>query len=157
MAESTTSTTTTADSSRGAWFGYGAAVWSFVFAIFHTIWAMGWYVGLNPESASIAFAKTSFLIYDIVVAVICAFAVLVALALVMPWGRRLPRWLVGFFAWTGTGLLAVRSVASVVHGVYFIVTGQFPLEIRGVWELWFYLGAILFAVSTWRFWRASSR
>jgi hypothetical protein len=52
---------------------------------------MGWYVGLDHESASRAFAKTSFLIYDIVVACICTFAVFVALALVMPWGRRLPR------------------------------------------------------------------
>lgn len=117
---------------------------------------MGWYVGLEPEAAREAFAKTPFLIYDIVVACICAFAVPVALALVMAWGRRLPRWLVGLFAWLGTGLLVLRSVASIVQTVYLIASAQFVIEFRGVWELWFYLGAILFSVSTWRFWRTRS-
>ena len=81
------------------------------------------------------------------------FAVPVALALAMPWGRRLPRRLVGLFAWGGTGLLLLRSVSSAIQGVYFIFTRQFPLETRGLWELWFYLGAILFSLATWRFWR----
>jgi hypothetical protein len=51
----------TANPSNGTWFGYGAAAGSFIFATFHTIWAMGYYIGLNPESASKAFAKTSHL------------------------------------------------------------------------------------------------
>jgi hypothetical protein len=141
---------------NGSWVGYGAAFWAFVFAVFHIIWAMGWYVGLDPESARIAFAKTAFLIYDIAVAGMCLFAVPVALALVMPWGRRQPRWLLGFFAWTGTGLLVIRSLASIVQGGYLLAAGQFPIEIGFIWELWFYLGAILFGVSTWRYWSRSA-
>jgi hypothetical protein len=138
---------------RSSLWGYGAALWALIFAVFHVIWATGWYVGLDPESARKAFARTPFLVYDLVVAGMCAFAVPVALALAMPWGRRLPRRLVGLFAWTGTGLLLLRSVASVVQAVYLIGTRQFPVEARGLWELWFYLGAILFSLSTWRFWR----
>jgi hypothetical protein len=157
MVDSTTSPATGPDRLSGAWVGYCAALWSFIFAIFHVIWAMGCYVGLNPESARIAFAKTPFLIYNIAVACICLFAVPVALALVMPWGRRLPRWLLGFFAWTGTGLLVVRSVASIVQAVYLIATGQFPIEIWAIWEPWFYLGAILFSFSTLRFWLEPER
>ncbi|HEU4390732.1 MAG TPA: DUF3995 domain-containing protein, partial [Blastocatellia bacterium] len=134
-------------------WGYGAALWALIFAVFHVIWATGWYVGLNPETASIAFAKTPFLVYDLVVAGMCAVAVPVALALAMPWGRRLPRRLVGLFAWSGTGLLALRSVASLIQAVYLIGTSQFPIGTRGLWELWFYVGAILFGVATLRFWR----
>jgi hypothetical protein len=137
-------------------WGYAAGLWALIFAVFHLIWAAGWYVGLNPETARIAFAKTAFFVYDLVVAGICLFAVPVALSLVMPWGRRLPRRLVGLFAWGGTGLLVLRSVASIIQAVYLIGTGQFPMEIRSLWELWFYLGAILFSLSTWRFWRHSS-
>ena len=137
---------------RSSVWGYAAAFWALIFAVFHLIWATGWYVGLNPETARIAFAKTPFFVYDLVVAGVCAFAVPVALALAMPWGRRLPRRLVGLFAWAGTGLLMLRSVSSVIQAVYLIVTRQFPVEIRGLWELWFYLGAILFGLATWRFW-----
>jgi hypothetical protein len=133
-------------------WGYAAALWSLIFAVFHVLWATGWYVGLNPETARIAFAKKPFFVYDLVVAGICVFAVPVALALAMQWGRRLPRRLVGLFAWGGTGLLVLRSVASVIQAVYLIGARQFPVEIRGLWELWFYLGAILFSLATWRFW-----
>jgi hypothetical protein len=138
---------------RGSWAAYAAALWSLIFAVFHIVWATGWYVGLNPETARVAFAKTAFFVYDLVVAGICVFAVPVALALAMPWGRRLPRRLVGLFAWGGTCLLLLRSVSSVVQAVYLIFTRQFPIETRGLWELWFYLGATLFSLATWRFWR----
>ena len=112
-------------------------------------------VGLEQEPARTAFAKRWFLVYDLVVAGICMFAVPVALALVMPWGRRLPRRVVGFFAWTGTVLLLLRS-GSLVQAAYEIATGQFTLRAMGIWEPWFYLGAALFTISTLRFWRASA-
>ena len=138
---------------RSSLWGYAAAIWALIFAVFHVLWASGWYVGLNPETARIAFAKKPFLVYDLVVAGICAFAVPVALALAMSWGRRLPRRLVGLFAWLGTGVLLLRSIASVAQAVYLIGTGQFAIELRVLWELWFYLGAILFTLATWRFWQ----
>jgi len=84
----------------------------------------------------------------------CAFAVPVALALVRPWGRRLPRWLVGAFAWSGTALLVLRSGGSIVQTVYLVAAGRIVAEPMHLWELWFYLGTFLFCSSTWRFWRA---
>ena len=138
---------------RIPWAAYAAALWALIFALFHLIWATGWYVGLDPEQARLAFAKTPFLVYDLVVAGMCAFAVPVALALAMPWGQRLPRRLVSLFAWSGTALLVLRSVASIIQTVYLIGSGQFVVESRGLWELWFYLGATLFSIGTWRFWR----
>ena len=145
----------TTSRSDGSWTAYAAAVWAGIFAAFHLIWATGWYVGLEQEPARTAFAKRWFLVYDLVVAGVCMFAVPVALALVMPWGRRLPRRLVGFFAWTGTTLLLLRS-GSLIQAGYEIATGQFTLRAMGIWEPWFYLGAALFTISTLRFWRASA-
>jgi len=141
------------DHLNGSWVGYGAALWALIFAAFHIVWATGWYIGLEGEPASTAFAKRWFLVYDLVVAGMCAFAVPVALALTMPWGRRLPRRLVGFFAWAGTGLLVVRAGGSLVQLLYMLATGTFVPRPRDLWEAWFYLGAVLFGMSTWKFWR----
>jgi hypothetical protein len=143
--------TTHSHSSIASWAGYGAATWALIFAIFHLIWATGWYIGLDTEQARIAFAKTPFLVYDLVVAGICAFAVAVALALAMSWGQRLPRRLVSLFAWGGTGLLGLRAGGGIIQGIYEVVTGTFSLEPSMWWELWFVLGAILFTVSLWHF------
>ena len=126
-----------------------------IFGIFHLIWASGWYVGLDAEQARIAFAKTFTLVYDLVVAGICIVAVPVALGLTMPWGRRLPQRLLGVVAWIGSGLLVIRSVASIVQTVYLIVVERFGG--MGVWEPWFYLGAFLFSASTSRYWRREAR
>jgi hypothetical protein len=70
------------DHLTGSWMGYGAALWALIFAAFHIVWATGWYIGLEEEPASTAFAKRWFLVYDLVVAGMCAFAV--------PWRWRLP-------------------------------------------------------------------
>lgn len=136
------------------WVACAAASWALIFAAFHFIWASGWYIGLDEEQAAAMFAVPWKLAYDLVVAVMCVVAVPVALALGLPWGRRQPRRLVGFLAWTGTGLLVLRSVASLIQGAYLMAAGRFSLRDMGIWEPWFYLGAALFAVSTWSYWRA---
>jgi len=136
--------------SHVSWAAYAAALWALIFAFFHIIWAGGWYLGLDPEQAPVAFAKTWFLAYDIVVAGICLFAVPVALALAMPWGRRLSRRLVLLFAFLGTGLLLLRSIASIVQTLYLIGVGRFMVHL---WEFWFYLGAVLFSIATWRYFK----
>jgi hypothetical protein len=142
------------DHSHSSWVGYAAAIWALIFAVLHLVWAAGWYVGLEQEPARKAFAKTWFMVYDLIVAGICALAVPVALALVQPWGRRLPRWLVGLLAWAGTVLLVLRGGGTIVQTVYLVAVGSFVPEWMMLWELWFYLGAVLFGLSTWRFWRA---
>jgi hypothetical protein len=140
---------------RESWAGYGAALWALIFAVLHVVWATGWYVGLNEELSRQAFQQRWFLIYDLVVAGLCALAVWVALALVQPWGRRLPRLLVGGLAWCGTALLVLRGGAGAVQTAYVLATGRSILVVYRLWEVWFCVGAILFGLSTWRFWRAS--
>jgi hypothetical protein len=135
------------------WVAYAAATWALVFAAFHVAWATGWYVGLDATKASAAFRKPLFLAYDLVVAAACAFAVPIALAPVRPWGRRLQIPAVRLFAWVGTALLVGRAAASIVQITYHISKGRFSLEALGPWEPWFYLGAILFTLSSILWWR----
>lgn len=141
--------------SRVSWAAYTAAVWALIFAVLHVVWAFGWYVGLDQESAQQAFQRRWFLVYDLVVAALCLLGVAVALALVQPWGQRVPRWLVGTFAWSGTGLLLLRGGAGAIQTTYLAATGR-GWSLRSMfWESWFCVGAILFGLSAWRFWRHS--
>ena len=140
---------------RSSWAGYGAALWALIFAALHVVWATGWYVGLDQELSQKAFQQRWFLVYDLVVAGLCALAVAVALALVQPWGRRLPRWLVGLLAWSGTGLLVLRGGGGALQTAYVAATGRDVLEPMRFWEGWFCLGAVLFSLSAWKFSRAS--
>ena len=140
------------DRDHTRWIAYAAASWALIFGLLHGVWAIGWYIGLDREFARRAFAQRWFLVYDLAVVVICLVAVCVALALVRPWGRRIPRGALGVLAWGGTGLLMWRAIASIVQLVYQVATGSFVARAMLVWEAWFYIGAILFGLSTWRFW-----
>ena len=109
---------------------------------------------LDAEKARVAFATPWKWAYDVVVAAMCVIAVPVALAPVMSWGRRLSGGLIYTLAWIGSALLVLRSVASLVQAGYLVATGRFRFADMGIWEPWFYLGAILFSLSTWRSRRA---
>ena len=140
---------------RKSWTGSAAALWALIFAVLHVVWAAGWYVGLDQELSRKAFQQRWFLIYDLVVAALCGLAVWVALALVQPWGTRLPRSLVGGLAWCGSAVLVLRGGAGAAQTAYVAATGRSVLVIYQLWEVWFCLGAVLFGISTWRFWRVS--
>lgn len=129
---------------------YAAALWASVFAAFHIIWAAGWYPLLDAEAARVAFANPWKWAYDVAVAAMCVIAVPVALAPVMSWGRHVPRRLIYRLAWTGSMLLVLRSAASLAQAGYLAATGRFRFADVGIWEPWFYLGTILFSLSTWR-------
>ena len=135
---------------NGPWVAYAAALWAFVFAVFHIIWAAGWYPLLNADQARIAFAVPWKWAFDVVVAVMCVIAVPAALAPVMSSGRHAPRRIVIAVLCTGSALVVLRAAASLVQVGYFVMTDRFRLALLGIWEPWFYLGAILFGLSTWR-------
>jgi hypothetical protein len=124
-----------------------------IFAVFHVVWAMGWYVGLDVETARRAFDMTWKLVYDIVIAGMCVLGVLVALAFVQPWGQRVPLKCIRFVGWCATGLLLLRGGGSVIQIVYLVLTARLRtiLKPMALWEVWFYVGATLFCVSFWRF------
>lgn len=124
----------------GRWVAYAAALWASVFAIFHIIWAAGWYPLLDSEQARVAFAIPWKWAYDVVVAAMCVIAVPVALAPVMSWGQHAPRRLVYTLAWIGTALLLLRSVASLIQAGYLFAAGRFRVAAMGIWEPWFLPG-----------------
>lgn len=134
----------------GPWVAYAAALWALVFAVFHIVWAAGWYPLLDAEQARLAFATPWKWAYDVVVAAMCVIAVPVALAPVMSWGQHAPRRLIYTLAWIGSALLVLRSAASLLQAGYLVATGRFRFAAMGIWEPWFYLGAVLFSLSTWR-------
>jgi hypothetical protein len=134
----------------GPWVAYAAALWALVFAIFHIVWAAGWYPLLDAEGARAAFATPWKWTFNAVVAAMCVIAVPVALAPVMSWGRSIPTVLIRTLAWTGTTLLVLRATASLIQAVYLAARGRFRFADMGIWEPWFYVGAILFSLSTWR-------
>ena len=140
----------TAPAAGSPWPAYAAALWALIFAIFHFVWAAGWYPLLDAEQAREAFAVPWKLAYDVVAGVMCLIAVPVALASVMRWGRQAPRRLVFGLAIVGTSLLVLRAVASVIQTGYLLVVGRDALQGFLPWEPWFYLGAALFTVTTWR-------
>lgn len=134
----------------GLWVAYAAGLWASVFAAFHIIWAAGWYLLLDAEQARITFATPWKWAFDVVVAAMCVIAVPVALAPVMSWGQQVPRRLIYTLAWVGAAMLVLRSAASLVQTSCLVATGRFRFGVMGIWEPWFYLGAILFSLSTWR-------
>jgi hypothetical protein len=140
---------------KQSWPAYGAALWSLVFAAFHVVWAMGWYVGLDAETARRAFDATWKLVYDIVIAGMCVLGVLLALAFVQPWGQKVPLRVITLVGWCATGLLLLRGGGSVIQIIYFTLRGRLAVIFHpmALWEVWFYLGATLFCVSFWRFQR----
>ncbi len=135
--------------------GYGAALWALIFALLHVVWAAGWYVGLPAEKAREAFQKTWFLVYDLIVAGICAVAVLLALALTQQWGQRLPIRFLIFVGWTTAIVLALRGIAGVIKIAYLGITGEDIANPLFLWDFWFCLGAALFGLRSWNFQRLS--
>ena len=136
----------------GPWVAYAAALWAAVFAVFHIIWAAGWYPLLNAAEARAGFATTWKWVYLVFVTAMFVIAVPVALTPVTAWGRRLPQSLMYRLAWTGTALLMLRLVAMLAQTAYLVAVGRFRYAFVGHWDWWFILGAILFSASTWR-WR----
>lgn len=81
----------------------------------------------------------------------CALGVIVALALVRPWEGRLPRKVLSFFAWCGTGLLVLRGGAGVTKIIYLaLVEGRNVINTAALWDVWFCLGAVLFSLAIWQ-------
>ncbi len=80
-------------------------------------------------------------------------AVFVALALVAPCGRQFGDRRLLTLGWLGTGILVLRAGGSIVQTVYLVAVGRFVANPTMLFELWFYLGAALFALTLRRFYK----
>jgi hypothetical protein len=142
------------------WVAYGACGWAFLFAALSFYWALGGTAGadtISPEIAQLARAHVPWFIAVLwITAILKVFSGFVALALIQPWGRMVPSWILLILAW-GAGTLLF------VHGGLFFAVGVLALSgaisVRTpetvlrwdtfLWGPWWLIGGLLFLLAAW--------
>jgi Protein of unknown function (DUF3995) len=143
------------------WAAYAATTWAFVFALVHLYWALGGTAGL-PKGMSVDVNPALFVI-DVLAVPLCLVGALLALSLVRPWGRRIPRRLLLAGAWAVCALLVVHSAPTLVAGGLVVtdLSDAEPSVLERwslfVYEPWFFMGGILYGTAAWGYDRRSSR
>jgi hypothetical protein len=145
---------------------YAAAVVAFAYALVSLYWAVGGHRLVSTVGGYVAqFARQGGAVPVLVALVAAAAKVaggLLALALVRPWGRVIPRrWLLAGSAaasvlLVGYGGLNVLVGALVLAGVIHPSGGVDRTAMRwhvGVWDVWFLVWGILLALATVSYWR----
>jgi hypothetical protein len=161
--------TTAAPRGPSRWAGgvaYAAAGWAFLFAALSFYWALGGTAGsdtVSPEIAQLARAHVPWVMAALwISAIIKVVSGLVALALIQPWGSRVPRWILLLLAW-GAGTLLFG------HGGLFFAVGVLALSgtigysapatvlhwYTFLWGPWWLLGGLLFLLAAWSYVRRS--
>ncbi|AZM46863.1 hypothetical protein DMB38_14540 [Streptomyces sp. WAC 06738] len=87
----------------GRWSGYGAALALAPYALIKVSWVAGALLGVAPVGGG--FSLTGWLLLNTVTIGMAAIGIALGLALVRPWGMRIPGWMVAFCAWAGSGFL----------------------------------------------------
>lgn len=82
---------------------YGAAAALVPYLVIKVSWVVGSLLGLLPVGRG--FSLGGWLVLNTVTIGMAAAGITLGLALVRPWGMRIPGWSVGFFAWVGSGFL----------------------------------------------------
>ena len=145
---------------------YAACCWAFVFAALSVYWALGGAAlsdSISPAIVQLARAHVPWVIAALwISAILKVFSGFVALALVQPWGKMVPRWILLILAW-GAGTLFF------VHGGLFFVVGVLALSgtigvstsetllhwYTFLWGPWWLIGGILFLLAAWSYVRRS--
>ena len=136
---------------RAAWVGDAACAWAFLFAIAHFYWALGGCAGFPVEACEAGLSNTWFLAYDLDAGVLCVLGAVIALALVRPWGRMIPRRTLLVLAWIGGAALLLRGVVGLVQDVLIVVgpgNGWYPTML---YDPWFLVGGVLFCAAAHRY------
>ena len=148
----------------GRWTGFAAAAVAFAFAAVSAYWGLGGRALLDTLGGEIerrALAGDDVLLAaNAVGAVLKVLGGVLALALVQPWGERLPRRLLLALAWAGAAVLTVygvlQTVAIVLVGLDRIELAE-PLDDRALrwrmflWEPWFLVWGLLLGAAAWHF------
>jgi Protein of unknown function (DUF3995) len=146
---------------------YAAAAWALLFAAMSFYWALGGTLGLDTlgneleREARAREPETLALVW--VTGLLKVAGAALALALVRPWGRRLPRRLLLFAAWAaGLGLLAYALANFVQHGLMEAGAVDTPEALGSyavtwhlaLWDPFWLLGGLLFTAAARRYGRA---
>jgi hypothetical protein len=143
-----------------AWAGYAACAWALAFSGISFYWAAGGTSGgetIGPAITKLAHDPAFTAILWSTGALKLVGGVL-ALALVQPWGRRLPRRLLLAAAWGG-GILMILYGGGSWSQETLMVIGVIPIP-SGLghtaalwhvllWDPWWLLGGILFVLAAW--------
>ncbi|MEV8097696.1 DUF3995 domain-containing protein [Kitasatospora sp. NPDC085879] len=134
---------------------WAACAWATAFSLIHLYWLLGGRAGL-PAGHSL-YANTPLLVIDIVAIPLCAAAAAFALALVRPWGTRLPRRLHTTALWATTALLILHAAPSVPDWVALAAGTRTTADLDAMvrfaalfYEPFFMTGGLLFALASLR-------
>ncbi|MFI1628175.1 hypothetical protein ACH4YO_29145 [Streptomyces noursei] len=101
--------------------GYGAALAMSPYLLIKVSWVVGSLLGLAPIGQG--FNLTEWFLLNTVTIGMAGIGIALSLALVQPWGMRIPGRLVAFCAWTGAGFLVsvlpyavLSAVLDAAHG-----------------------------------------
>lgn len=154
----------------GRYAAYAACAWAILFAIPSLYWAaggqeLGHTIGGEIEQRA-RDREPGMVVTLWITGLIKVAGAIFALALVLPWGRQIPRRLMIALGWGG-GLSMILYGASLMvqHGLMLtdVIDRQESLDATALrwhfffWDPWWLLGGILFALATWFFMRGKSR
>ena len=145
-----------------AWAAYAACALALLYAVPSFYWALGGTAGLDTVGGAIEELGRSRdpagVALGIGAGVLKVAGALLALALVRPWGRVIPRRLLGGAAWTASVVLTAYGGLLVVVGAL-VLTGFInpagPVDRTALrwhvllWDLWFLVWGLLLGVAAW--------
>jgi uncharacterized protein DUF3995 len=148
------------------WAAYAACALAWLYAVPSLYWALGGTAGLDTVGGAIEqLALTrdpAGIALGIGAGVLKLAGGLLALALVRPWGRAIPRRLLGGSAWAASVVLTAYGGLLVAVGVL-VLTGLIspagPVDRTALrwhvllWDLWFLVWGLLLGVAAWRYGR----
>jgi hypothetical protein len=151
------------------WSGYAACAWGLLFAGISFYWGLGGTLGLDTLGGTLerlgrSRDPTIFAAVWITGALKVGGAIL-ALALVQPWGRTLPRLPLLLVGWAAAAVLALYG-GTLVTGEALVATGVVrPSTVYWkpllwhlyVWDMSFLIWGVLFALATWQCMRSASQ
>lgn len=146
------------------WAGYGAGVWSFIFAALSIYWAAGgtgFGDTIGKELENLALSRDPGFVAILWITGLAKILIgILALALVQAWGRRIPRWILLTGGWATGLLLTLYSLANFVEhglmqlGFMAVPKGLGEIALRWhllLWDPWWLIGGALFTVATWQY------
>lgn len=149
--------------SDSRWVAYAASALAFAFVVPSLYWVLGGTALLDTlggviEERARARDRT-LLVVTWATVMVKAMGGLLPLALVQPWGRRLPSRLLRFTAWTGAICLVLYgALQTLTVGLAYFGAIEFtgPIDERALrwrlllWEPWFLVWGIALGAAAWR-------
>jgi Protein of unknown function (DUF3995) len=144
------------------WAAYAACAWAFAFAALSFYWAAGGTAGAETIGEAVTkpvlAREPGWIALLWATGALKALGGLLALALVQPWGRVIPRWMRLTAAWGAGALMFLYGGASMVQfslmsaGVLSVPASVGTTAVRWhllLWEPWWMLGGLLFMAAAW--------